>query len=60
MVDANICNRDLYCIQSFRDVRDPFIPADCRETLSYRFVASCRRDFDGMRNAIHIADRDAA
>ena len=55
-----ICDRHLDDIEPLSDAHYPFVASNCREPLGHRLVQRGRRDSDGVRDAVHVLDRDAA
>ena len=35
------------------------VASNRRESLRYSFIERSRRDFDGVRDTVHVLDRDA-
>jgi len=60
VVDAYFRDRHLDDVESLSDPGDPFVTSDRSETLGHGFIQGGRRNLDGMRDAVHVPDRDAA
>jgi hypothetical protein len=60
VLDAHVRNRHPYDVMPLRDAGDPLVTADCSETVRHGLVERGRRDLNGMRDAVHVLDRDAA
>src|SRR5215470_16871012 len=60
MLHANVRDGHFYHIHSLGDARYPFVAANGSEPLRDGFVETRGGNLHGMRNALHIPDRDSA
>jgi hypothetical protein len=55
VLDANVRDRDLHEVKPAQ-----FLAANCGESLCHGMVQSRGRNLDGVPNAVHVLNRDAA
>ncbi len=62
VLDANVRDRHLDDVEpgAIGDTCHPFVASNCREPLGHGLVLRGRRNFDSVRDAVHVLDRDAA
>jgi hypothetical protein len=60
VIDTNICDRHFDNVEPLGDSSNPFVGSNRCEPLSNGLIERGRRDFDGVRDAVHVLDRHAA